>query len=135
MIFKGYGAVATIAAAVLVSGCQTNDETPATGPNSYSFEGKAEPKFVGTWVTADGNSTILLTKDGTMKITSVEHSVKGRTVSVVSGDWAANADSLLFRYASGAGQSVVTKYSDSLQGNLLVLQQPGLKIKTTYRRK
>jgi hypothetical protein len=128
--------VAAIAATVLSSGCKHDDDefAPAVLPKTYTFEGKIEPKFAGSWKTADGNSSIDLSKDGSVSMETIIRSVAGKNTSKVSGKWLATSDSIVFQYTIGSQKPTTVKYMAALDGNTLTLQQPESKVKTVYKR-
>ena len=129
--------VAAIAATVLAGGCKGADDeyAPAFVPKTYAFEGKLEPKYVGAWVSADGSSTLGIVKDGGLKIDTASRSVAGKSLSHVAGQWLASGGTLMFRYTVGSQAPTVLKYSATLSGNTLTLQQADGRAKTTYKRK
>ncbi len=128
--------VAALAAAVLSVGCRSPDDefAPAFHPRVYAFEGSVEPKYVGTWRSLDGDSTLNLAKDGVLRIEVVSRSVAGRIVKHYSGQWLADGDGVRFRYRAGAQPDKVLKYRASLAGATMTLKQPEGHGKTTYKR-
>lgn len=132
--------VAAVAATTLLGGCKHGDSAdddfaPAILPKVYAFQGKVEAKDAGTWVSADGSSTLVLGKDGSLQIKSVEHSMKGTGENRVSGKWLADGNSLLFQYSQGSGAATTLKYTAMLEGNTLTLSPEGSRKKTIYKRK
>ena len=129
--------VATAAAAILASGCQKADDefAPAFVPKTYTFEGKVDPRYAGTWASSDGASSMELVKDGSLKLETTTRSISGKSVSHVSGKWVGTADSLMFQYVVGSQPPTVLKYEASLSGNTLTLHQEGAKAKMAYRKK
>jgi len=118
-------------------GCKNPDDelAPAFVPKTYNFEGQIDTKFVGTWKTSDGNSTIDLDPKGACKIDTIIHSMSGKTTSRVDGKWLATDGSLMFQYGDASHGTTVLKYNATLKGNTLDLQQAGGRMKTTYHRK
>ncbi|RYG45476.1 hypothetical protein EON79_12525 [bacterium] len=129
---------AALAAAVLTVGCQKSEEEefePAIVPKTVAFEGKVDEKYAGTWVTADGKSTLGLSKDGALKVGTVTNSPQGKKTASLDGKWLASDGSLLMKYADASGQDTVLKYLASFEGTKLVLQQSAGGMKTVYNKK
>lgn len=127
-------------AAVLVAvlfGCKGEDDelAPAVKPRTFTFEGKPDARFAGTWQSKDGRSTLDMTKEGGLKIATAVQSQQGKNVSTVEGDWGVSGDRLSMRYAEKSGENTVLKYVAKLDGNTLELTPDGGKIKTVYSRK
>lgn len=129
--------VAAIAAAVLAAGCKSADDefAPAFVPKVYPFQGAVQPKFVGTWKTADGSSKLDIVKDGGLKIETVTRSMKGTSIGHVSGKWLADGDTLMFQYTVGSQKPTVLKYTATLAGTSLTLKQVDGRSKTIYKRR
>ena len=130
-------AVALAATALLVAiGCRSeeDDSEPAVMPKKVAFTGRVEPKFIGTWATADGGSKLDLAKDGGLTISTSTPSPKGVSKSSYAGSWLVEGKSLRLRYADKSGETTI-EYAAALQGDKLVLQQPGGRLKTVYARK
>jgi len=127
---------ALIAASIQMAGCKgaNEDFAPAILPKTFAFEGKVEPKYVGTWHSTEGHSTVDILKDGALKVETVTQSVAGKSVVNVSGQWLASGDNLMFRYQDKSHRSIVLKYAASVSGNTLVLQQATSRLKTSYHR-
>jgi hypothetical protein len=127
--------VPALAGVILLAGCKTGDDyTQASTPKAVVFEGKLDPRFVGTWKTPGGISTMDLQKDGKLAIETVSESRNGKNDIKVSGQWLKKDSDLLFRYTvQGQGQ-VLLKYSAKLDGKTLTLQQAGMKVKSVYKK-
>jgi hypothetical protein len=137
MIRKSVWMVALTAAAILFSGCTKSDDefAPAFVPKTYAFDGNIEPKYVGSWQSSDGASTMQIVKDGSLNIETTARSIAGKSVTSVSGKWLASGDTLKFRYVVGKQEPTVLKYTASLSGNTLTLKLADGKAKTVYSRK
>lgn len=119
----------------LLSGCRPEDgEEPAILPKKVTFEGKVDPRFVGTWTTADGGSRLDLAKDGGLMIVAKSRTPKGLSTSEYVGSWLVSGEKLRLRYREPSGQTTL-EYGAKLAGDTLTTQQPGGRLKTTYRRK
>ena len=128
--------VAGVAATILVAGCKSADDeyAPAFVPKTYPFEGKVDTKYVGAWKSSDGSSTLNIVKDGNLTIETTSRSVAGTSVSHVSGQWLASGDALMFKYSVGSQPPTMLKYTATVSGKALTLQQAGGRMKTTYAR-
>jgi hypothetical protein len=128
----------SLLAAIGVVGCKAPDDglEPAFVPQVHAFEGKVDPKLVGTWTTADGVSTLDFAKDGTLNIQTLRPTPSGKSKSSVEGKWLASDGSLVFKYGDAAHGDTVLKYVTSMEGsNTMSLQQEGGRQKTVYKRK
>lgn len=137
MTHRPLGMALALASAVLVAGCKNADDeyAPAVLPKVYPFEGKVDTRYVGTWKTADGNSTLDILKDGKLDIETVNFSQNGKSVGHVSGDWLTSGSDLMFKYSIGKQAPTVLKYTATLDGAKLTLQLADSKTKTVYTRK
>jgi hypothetical protein len=127
--------VPTIVGALLLTGCKGNDDlAQSVPPKTFLFEGKIDPKFVGTWKTPSGISTLDLAKDGSLKIVTVSESRNGKNTIKVSGNWLRHDSDLLFRYTVEGQGPVLLKYTAKLDGKTLTMQQAGMKVKAVYKR-
>lgn len=122
--------------AFATGGCkpEADDGEAAILPKTITFEGKIDPAFVGRWSTPGDASALDLAKNGALKISSKVRTPGGVSNSEFSGRWLASGDKLLLRYAEPSGETTL-EYTAKLEGNTLVLQQPGGRLKTTYKRK
>jgi hypothetical protein len=122
---------------ILVAGCKGADDdyAPAVLPKVYPFEGAVDAKYVGTWAATDGSSTMSILKDGKLGIETVSHSMNGKSVGHVSGNWLASGNSLMFKYSVRTQPPTVLKYTATLTGNTLTLQLADAKKKTEYKKK
>ncbi|MEZ0324394.1 MAG: hypothetical protein ACAH95_00675 [Fimbriimonas sp.] len=128
--------LASLVAGLVLGGCNSpEDLEPAFIPKNYAFEGTVDPKYVGTWVSIDGASTLGLNDDGTLKIETITPSPSGKSKSNVSGKWLVSNDSLLMQYGSSGKEMTVLKYSSTLSLKEMMLKQEGGRTETTYRRK
>jgi len=134
---KSLGMAVALAAAVLVAGCKNADEeeAPAFVPKTYAFEGKLEPTYVGSWNSVDGTSMLDIGKDGSLNIDTTTRSVAGKNTSHVVGKWLASGSTLMFQYTVGTQPTTVLKYTASLSGKSLTLQQADSRVKVKYNRK
>ena len=137
MTAKTIWAAPVLIAAVLIAGCKKEDDefAPAVVPKTYAFEGKVDPKFAGSWESADHSSTMEIEKDGGLKIDTTSNSVVGKSVSHVTGNWLVNGNDLMFRYTVGTQTPTVLKYVATLSGNTLTLKQAEGRQATAYKRK
>ncbi len=137
MKLASFGMGAAFAAAILVAGCKKADDefAPAFVPKTYTFQGKLDPVYSGTWVASDGSSTLDIQKDGTLKIDSVTRSVAGKSVSHITGKWLVDSTSLMFQYTVGSQPQTVLKYGATVSGSSLTLVQEGAKRKMVYKKK
>ena len=113
-------------------GCDKPESEDATPPaTKIVFEGKVESDYVGTWVTANKNSTLILESDGKAKMINV---APGRGTSEVGGEWKIQGDSLLVKVNNEAG-GYVSKYAVKLSADKLRLQQKASRLDVEYLRK
>ena len=109
-----------------------DDIVQVPAPRPVTFQGKVDPKFTGDWKSAVGGSSLHLATDGSMKAKSEMQTMKGKSVTDVSGKWLVDGDSLVLQYAM-ASRQVSVKYSAALSGSTLTLTQG--RLKTVYKRK
>ena len=129
-------AIAAATLAVFWVGCAgaPDDITQTPKAAAVSVGGKIDLRFVGKWVSTDGNSTIEMIKDGSANLVTVTRSPYGKAVSKVSGKWLTNQGDLLFDYADKTHDMIVVKYGATLSGKSMTLAQAGGRIKTKYHR-
>jgi len=133
LIFR-WTTVAALAVTVALVGCKgSEDDGPAFVPKTYTFQGKADPKFVGNWRSVDKNSGLKLEKDGSATIDAVSHSQMGSSDTKIAGNWLVDGDNLMLQYAQH-GNTTVLKYKANLSGSSLTLQQDGGKSKIVYHK-
>ncbi|RYG26883.1 hypothetical protein EON82_01560 [bacterium] len=130
-------ALCSLLATAVVVGCKNPDDDlePAIVPKVHAFEGTTEPKFVGTWASTDGLSTLDLIKDGTLAIHATVPTPSGKSTSVLKGHWLASDGSLLLKYGKAGQGETVLKYTAAFSDKGLKLKQEGGRMETTYRRK
>lgn len=113
-------------AVLCLAGCAASGSEEVTSTPVSTFEGETKPEFVGDWKTANGNSQMTLTEDGTATMVNV---APGRGKTNVSGKWRVQGAELLIR-TNGA----VTRYQASLKGDELHLKQAATKLDVRYQR-
>ncbi len=121
--------------ALAITGCtkrKDEDVLDDTDRPKVVFEGTADAKYSGTWKTEDRISVYKLAADGGYVLDSnipMKGSSPMKTHSI--GNWAVNADHLLFKDAQGN----VASYLYELKGQRLTLTTSGtLKGKTIMDR-
>lgn len=127
--------VATLVATVMVGACvQPEDDAKPVGPQTVDFQGKPDPKFVGTWKTADARSGLDLAQDGKLTVHVVTASPQGDHSFDLMGDWLVNSDGdLMLQYLDASKSVTKLKYKTKLEGGKLTLAQPN-GLKTIYLR-
>lgn len=82
-----------------ITGCGEPEEIVAKPAEAAAapFEGKVDPKIVGTWKSTDGRSTIVLNADGTTANHAKVPSPKGVQEMNTKGKWLAQEDALLLK--------------------------------------
>jgi hypothetical protein len=131
------GTVAATAATVLNFGCKGADDeyAPAVRPQVADFKGGIDPRYAGTWKTDNGDSTLIIDKNGDVGIENISKFMSSKSVVHEKGTWLVDGGSLLMRYSHAAGSPVVLKYAATLSGNTLTLLQAAGRLKTVYHRK
>jgi hypothetical protein len=113
---------------ILLTGCGPSDEEGSPAPTKLAFEGTIEPKLVGKWTTADGNSKMTLGEDGAME---TENVAPGRGKTKSAGQWKVNAaERQLLVQVAGS----IIKYEYQVDDKRLKLKQRSTRLDVTYER-
>jgi hypothetical protein len=131
-LFAGVAASLCGAALILSSGCQKEEEDTATPHRmEVAFEGKLDPKYLGSWKAKDGSS-LDLKSDGTMDLVAISQGPTGASKKSLSGHWLSKDGDLLLQYAQG-GSLATIKSAAERTGSTLTLVQAGNHFKTVYQ--
>lgn len=104
------------------------------GPTPIAFDGKVEDNLVGTWKTSDGNSVLVLEKDGSLQIESTFNTPNGKQNSAKKGKWLSTGEKLKMQYEESDGSLLTIAYTLKLEGDSMVLSTTTPKRETTYKR-
>ncbi len=96
-----------------------------------AFEGKLDPKYLGSWKAKDGSS-LDLKSDGTMDLVAISQGPTGASKKSLSGHWLSKDGDLLLQYAQG-GSLATIKSAAERTGSTLTLVQAGNHFKTVYQ--
>jgi hypothetical protein len=126
-------AVALLFTSGILAGCSNpdvaEDESVVAAPPKIAFEGKIDPAYVGTWITANKTSTLVLTAEGKADMTNV---AVGRGTTKAKGQWKISGTDLLFKVEDP--NSYVSRYAAELKKDSLRLKQKASKLDVEYRR-
>lgn len=120
----------TVIASILSFGCAPSDETVEEKP-PVVFQGKADPRFFGSW-KADGSGSIYtFNEDGSYKLSGRVKTQGGSFDNNSAGSWLVDGEKLLIKDQNGN----VVPYAVELKGKTLSLSLTGsLKNKTVLNK-
>ena len=138
MTIRPYFVVAAlcVATASLLQSCQPAEEEDSgpSKPKAVTFEGKVEPKLVGSWLSADGKAGLDLRSDGSAEILASSDSPSGPVKNHLKGSWLTDGDNLLLKYSVAYQPATTIAYPYQLSGKTLTLTSSN-GTKTAYQKK